>query len=373
MASPRPPLADRFPDFPWDLLAPAKARASAHPGGLVDLSMGTPVDPVPAVVQAALASASNAPGYPLTQGTPAFRDAVTEWLHAEAAVSAAVTPAVLPTIGLKEAVASLATLLGLGPGDAVVVPELAYPTYEVGAISVGARVIRSDDVAAWADDDSVGLVWVNSPANPTGRVLSAEHLRTVVAAARRIGAVVASDECYLDLWWQGQRPPSVLATDVCGDDITGVLALHSLSKRSNLAGYRVGSISGDSALVSQLLAARKHLGLIVPAPNLAAAAAAYCDRESVDAQRERYRRRRDELMPALAAAGFRVDHSEASLFIWATAGEDCWASVDRLAGIGLLVAPGVFYGPAGGEHVRIALTASDSAVASAAQRLLTLN
>ena len=373
MASPRTPLADRFPDFPWDLLAPAKARAAAHPDGLIDLSMGTPVDPVPAPVQAALAAASNAPGYPLTQGTPDFRGAVSDWLHAEAGVSADASSAVLPTIGLKEAVASLPTLLGLGPQDAVVVPELAYPTYEVGAIAAGARVIRADDLGSWAHDDSVGLVWVNSPANPTGRVLSVQQLRDVVSAARRIGAVVASDECYLDLWWQGQRPPSALSSDVCGADVSGVLALHSLSKRSNLAGYRVGSISGDPALVSRLLAARKHLGLIVPAPNLAAAAAAYRDRASVDAQRERYRRRRDVLIPALVSAGFRIDHSEASLFIWATAGEDCWASVDRLADIGLLVAPGVFYGPAGGHHVRIALTATDSAVASAAQRLRSLS
>lgn len=369
MSSPRPPLAARLPDFPWDTLEPAKRLATQHPGGIIDLSIGTPVDDVPPSVQAALAAAANSPGYPRTEGTPAFREAVARWLTEACGVSDYPAGDVLPTLGLKEAVAWLPFLLGLGPDDTVVIPELAYPTYEVGALAAGTRIIRTDDVEAWAGDNSVALVWVNSPANPTGRILVAEQLRAVVAAARRLNAVVASDECYLDLWWSGPRPVSVLADAVCAGDRTGVLALHSLSKRSNLAGYRVGSVTGDPNLVRRLLAARKHLGLIVPAPTLAAAAQAYADVDSVTLQRERYRRRRDTLLAALAVAGFTMEHSEGSLFIWATAGEDCWQSVHRLAALGVLVAPGSFYGPSGRRHVRIALTASDDAFAEAARRL----
>lgn len=362
-------MAQLLPDFPWDLLIPAKQRAAAHPDGLIDLSMGTPVDDVPGTVQAALIEAVNAPGYPETRGTPQFRQAVAHWLATECEVSNLTADAVIPTIGLKEAVSLLPMLLGLGPGDTVVVPDLAYPTYEVGALAVGARVRRTDDVSEWQADESVALVWVNSPSNPTGRVLSVEELRSARVAATRLGAVLASDECYLDLWWQGERPASVLADAVCGGNHSGLLALHSLSKRSNLAGYRVGSISGDASLVSVVLAARKHLGLMVPVPNLAAATAAYEDADSVVRQRERYRARRELLIPALTAAGLQIEHSEASLFIWARGQQDCWTTVNRLAEVGVLVAPGEFYGPAGGHYVRVALTAADDAVGQAAQRL----
>lgn len=369
MASLRSPLADALPDFPWDQLTSAKQRASTHPDGVIDLSMGTPVDDVPASVQAALIAAANAPGYPVTQGTPQFRQAVATWLATQCGVSGLTADAVIPTIGLKEAVALLPTLLGIGPSATVVIPELAYPTYEVSALAAGANVLRTDDIEAWQENESVALVWLNSPSNPTGRVLSVETLRAARIAAARLGAVLASDECYLDLWWEGVRPSSVLADAVCDGDHTGLLALHSLSKRSNLAGYRVGSVSGDATLVADLLAARKHLGLMVPVPNLAAATAAYLDDASVVGQRERYRARRDLLIPALAAAGLQVEHSEASLFIWAHGERECWSTVNQLAEIGVLVAPGEFYGPAGARHVRVALTATDDAIARAAARL----
>ncbi|NDB18600.1 MAG: succinyldiaminopimelate transaminase [Actinobacteria bacterium] len=369
MRSHRSALAARLPDFPWDTLAPATQTAAKHPEGIIDLSMGTPVDDVPTSVQQALAATANAPGYPRTEGTPQFREAVSDWLIAECGVSGCAPSSIIPTAGLKEAVASLPLLLGLGAEHSVVVPELAYPTYEVGAIAAGARVIRASSIDDWAHDESVALVWVNSPSNPTGRILAADELRATVEAARRLGAVVASDECYLDLWWSGERPVSVLSDAVCAGDHHSLLALHSLSKRSNLAGYRVGSIAGDPAIVRELLAARKHLGLIVASPNLAAATAAYLDRESVAQQRERYRQRRDLLLPALAAAGLRVEHSEGSLFLWATEGVDGWTTVDRLADLGILVAPGSFYGPAGSHHVRIALTTTDEQIANASRRL----
>ncbi len=356
-----------LPDFPWDLLAPHKRRAAAHPDGLVDLSIGTPVDETPALVRDALAAASDAPGYPLTAGTPGFRAAAAGWLERRHGVSGLDPAALLPTIGSKELVALLPLLLGAGPGDRVVLPELAYPTYEVGIRLAGAEPVRADGLLA-AGPGPVRLVWVNSPANPTGRVLPADHLRKVVDWARERGAVVVSDECYLDFGWDAE-PVSVLHPSVRGVSLDGLLAVHSLSKRSNLAGYRAGFVAGDPALVASLLAVRRHAGLIVPAPVLAAATAAYGDDLHVDEQRARYAARRAMLRPALEAAGFTVEHSEAGLYLWVTRGSDCWADVAALAALGILVAPGTFYGPAGGRHVRVALTATDERVAAAAARL----
>lgn len=318
-------------------------------------------------MRAALAAAADAPGYPLTAGTPAFRAAAAGWLERRHGVTGLDPAAVLPTIGSKELVALLPLLLRLGPGDRVVLPEIAYPTYEVGVRLAGAEAVRADGLVA-TGPAPVKLVWVNSPANPTGRVLPAGHLRKVVDWARERGAVVVSDECYLDFGWEAE-PVSVLHPEVSGGDPTGLLAVHSLSKRSNLAGYRAGFVAGDPRLVAALLEVRKHAGLIVPAPVQAAAAAAYADDAHVAEQRERYARRRAALRPALQRAGFAVEHSEAGLYLWATRGEDCWSTVDSLAAQGVLVAPGAFYGPAGERHVRVALTATDERVAAAVARL----
>nr|WP_239075668.1 succinyldiaminopimelate transaminase [Planosporangium flavigriseum] len=345
-------------------MEPAKARAAAHPEGLVDLSVGTPVDPVPPQVRAALAEASDAPGYPLTAGSPRLREAIAEWVSRSCGVSGGF--GVLPTIGSKELVAWLPTLLGIGPGDVVMIPSVCYPTYEVGARMVGATVVRSDSLLA-SGPARVKLVWVNSPSNPTGAVLPAEHLRKIVDWARERGAVVASDECYLPLSWEAE-PVSILS--VCDGDPSGVLAVHSLSKRSNLAGYRAGFVAGDPALVRELLAVRKHAGMIVPAPVQAAMVAALTDESHVAEQRERYGRRRERLRQALTSAGFTIDHSEAGLYLWCTRGEDSWATVDWLAERGILAAPGEFYGPAGSRHVRIALTATDERVDAAVARLV---
>ncbi|MFI5494914.1 succinyldiaminopimelate transaminase [Actinoplanes sp. NPDC051859] len=359
-------LSAALPDFPWDLLEPAKAIAAGHPGGIVDLSVGTPVDPVPAVIRAALAAAADAPGYPLTAGTPALRTAIGQWVRAACATSG--DPAVLPTIGSKELVAWLPTLLGIGPGNVVVIPRICYPTYEAGARLAGAEVVRSDSLTALGPDRRVRLVWINSPSNPTGQVLPVAHLRKVVEWARERGVLVASDECYLSLGWE-QTPVSVLADEVCGGDYTGVLAVHSLSKRSNLAGYRAGFVAGDPAVVAELLAVRKHGGMIVPAPVQAAMIAALGDESHVVEQRDRYAARREALRAALVGAGLVIEHSEAGLYLWATRGEDCWKTVDWLAERGILAAPGAFYGPAAAQHIRVALTATDERVAAAAARL----
>ena len=274
----------------------------------------------------------------------------------------------LPTIGSKELVAWLPTLLGLGPEHTVVVPRVAYPTYDVGARIAGCRVVVADATTALGPGP-VDLVWVNSPSNPTGQVLGVEHLAKVVAWARERGAVVASDECYAELAWEGQPVPSVLDPAVCGGSHEGLLAVYSLSKQSNLAGYRAAFVAGDPALVGRLLEVRKHAGMIVPAPVQAATVAALGDDEHVARQREVYRARREVLRTALRDNGFRIDHSAAGLYLWATRDEDCWDTVAWLAQRGVLVAPGSFYGEAGRRHVRIALTATDLAIGAVPERL----
>lgn len=359
--------ARRLPQFPWDRLGAAKATAQAHPGGLVDLSVGTPVDDVPELIQEALAASANAPGYPATHGTPGLRAAAADWLRRRAGV--VVDPvAVLPVLGTKELVASLPLLLGLQSGDRIVVPELAYPTYDIGARLCGAETVAADSLVALGPA-AVSLVWLNSPSNPTGRVLPPEHLRKVVDWARSRGTVVASDECYLELGWD-EQPTSLLHPDVCGGSHEGLLALHSLSKRSNLAGYRAGFVAGDTDLVASLLEARRHLGLMMPSPVQNAMTAALGDDEHVVAQRARYRSRRDVLKSVLSDAGFRVDHSEAGLYLWATRSEPCWETVDWFAAFGILVAPGDFYGTSGANHVRVALTATDERIAAAGERIV---
>jgi succinyldiaminopimelate transaminase len=356
-------LSAALPDFPWDLLQPAKQVAAGHPDGIVDLSIGTPVDPVPPLIRAALAEAADAPGYPLTAGTPALRAAIADWLARTCGATG--RPGVLPTIGSKELVAWLPTLLGLGAGDTVVVPELAYPTYEVGALLARAEVVRSDSTAALGPR-RVALVWVNSPSNPTGRVLPPEHLRKVVDWARERGTVVASDECYLSL---SDGATSILHPEVCGGSAEGLLAVHSMSKSSGLAGYRAGFITGDPALVASLLEVRKHAGMIVPRPVQAAMEAAAADDEGVAAQAAVYAARRTRLRAALESYGMAIEHSEAGLYLWATDGRPCREVVHELAGLGVLVAPGEFYGPAGGRHVRVALTATDERIDAAVDRL----
>jgi succinyldiaminopimelate transaminase len=358
--------ADALPTFPWDTIEQFKATALAHPDGIVDLSVGAPVDPVPMPIRNALADAADAPGYPQTHGTAALRSAYAAWLDRAHGVT--VDPAaVLPTIGSKELVASLPAQLGFGPGDTVVIPELAYPTYEVGVRMAGADLVRADSLTA-IGPGRVAMIWLNSPSNPTGKVLPPEHLAKVVSWARSRGVVVASDECYLDLGWDAM-PMSILHPDVCGGDTSGLLALHSLSKRSNLAGYRLGFVSGDPRLVSRLLEVRKHLGHIVPTPVQAAGVAALTDDAPVLVQRSRYLSRRAVLADAFARAGFAVEESAGGLYLWCTRDEPALESVAFLAARGILVAPGTFYGPTGARHIRAALTATDERIAAAAVRL----
>lgn len=360
-------VSDRLPAFPWDKLEPYKKTAAAHADGIVDLSVGTPVDPVPELIRHALVDAADSPGYPTVWGTPALRDAITGWLRGRLGASAAEHRNVLPVVGSKELVAWLPTQLGLGAGDKVAYPRLAYPTYEVGARLCGAEAVVYDDPTA-LDPAGVKLLWLNSPSNPTGKVIAKDELVRIVAWAREHGILLFSDECYLELGWEAE-PVSVLHDDVCGGSYEGIVAVHSLSKRSNLAGYRAAFVAGDADVLGELLEIRKHGGMMTPAPVQAATVAALGDDRHVEEQRARYAARRAALRAALEAHGFRVEHSEASLYLWVTRDEPCWDTVAHLAELGILVAPGDFYGEAGARFVRVAFTATDERVEAAVKRL----
>lgn len=360
-----------LPDYPWDQMTPFAERARAHAGGIVDLSIGSPVDETPDVIRTALAAATDAHAYPQTAGTPELRQAIIEWYARRRGVTGLTEANVLPTIGSKELVALLPFMLGIGEGDTVVHPRASYPTYAIGAAIAGATALASDDPAEWPE--SARLVWLNSPGNPDGRVLSVAELAAAVARARELDAVIVSDECYAELGWEApwdaQRIPSILDPRVIGDSRHNVIAIYSLSKQSNMAGYRAAFAAGCSRLLGRLLTVRKHAGLMLPAPLQEAMIAALGDDGHVAEQRERYRARRAVLVPALTAAGFRVDHSEAGLYLWATAGVDAWESIGALADRGILAGPGHFYGDFYPDHVRFSLTATDERIDAAAERL----
>lgn len=357
----------QLPDYPWDTMAPFRAQAAEHPDGIVDLAIGSPIDPTPEFVRDALAEASDAHGYPLTIGTVELRDAIVNWLSRRRGATGLGHEHVLPTIGSKELVAWLPFMLGLGVGDVVVHPRAAYPTYEIGAVLAGATSFASDDPAEWPE--RTRLVWLNSPGNPDGRVLNVAELRAAVARARELGAVIVNDECYAELQWTVDEVPSILDPRVTDGNIESVLMIYSLSKQSNMAGYRGAFVAGDASAIERLSVVRKHAGMMLPAPLQHAMVAALGDDAHVAEQRERYQARRDVLKPALEAAGFRVDFSDAGLYLWATEGRDAWESIERLASLGIVGGPGHFYGVHFPNHVRLSITASDERIAAAAERL----
>ncbi|PZO67945.1 MAG: succinyldiaminopimelate transaminase [Kocuria palustris] len=371
-----------LPEYPWESVAPYRRIAAEHSEGTVDLSIGTPVDPTPLVVQDALAAASDAPGYPTTHGTPALREAIARWYDRRRGVPGLDPEQIMPTVGSKELVAWLPLLLGLRAGDVVVRPSAAYPTYDIGAQLAGAEHVAADDLDELPQDvlERVRLIWLNSPGNPTGAVADVEAMRATVERARELGAVVASDECYAELGWGewdreegGQAVPSVLDPRVSGGDLTGLLSVYSLSKQSNLAGYRAAFVAGGAQIVAGLVNSRKHAGMIVPAPVQAAMRAALDDDAHVVAQKALYRARRERLRSAVEAFGLSIEHSEAGLYLWCRrdgcSAQDTWDLVREFAELGIVVGPGVFYGDAAAGFIRIALTASDERIDAAVARL----
>lgn len=355
-----------LPDFPWDSLAEARAEAARH-APVIDLSIGTPVDPCPSTAMEAMIAAANHPGYPPAMGGPELEAAMADWW---ARRRGARPSAIIPTIGSKEMVALLPAFLGLGEGTRVLMPERAYPTYEVGARLSGATPIAIDPAADPATFPDADLLWINSPGNPDGHVLDAEQLRAIIAWARANAVIVASDECYAEIVPDGAQPtPSLLSSDVCGGDDTGLLALYSMSKQSNLAGYRAAMIAGDAQLLGPIREARRHAGFMLPGPVIAAMIAVLRDEEHVEAQRASYARRRQVLESAVAAAGLQTDpETKAGLYLWLAApGHDAWEIVSALAARGIIVAPGTFYDCS--DRVRMSLTASDELIDLAAERL----
>ena len=335
-----------LPEYPWQKLKPYRELAAKHPEGAIDLSVGNPIDPTPQVIQDALDGASNSPGYPTTWGDVSARQAVADWYARRRKSPGFTADQVLLTIGSKEFISWLPIMLGVGPGDAVVQPKLAYTAYEVGAAFAGAEIFVGDEPSEWPS--STKLIWLNSPGNPNGAVHSVEFLKA------------ALERAYI---------PCMLDPEVTGGDVTNVLSIYSLSKQSNLAGYRAAFAAGDEKLIKGLVNLRMHSGMMVPMPVQKAIAVALGDDEHVAKQKEIYRKRRDVLLPALVAYGFEVQDSEAGLYLWVTKGQNCWDTISELAQLGIVAVPGEFYGEAGKNFVRFSITATDQEVLEAANRL----
>ncbi|CAB4773399.1 unannotated protein [freshwater metagenome] len=352
-------MRKQLPDFPWDALAPYADKARAHAAGIIDLSQGTPVDSTPELIQSALRASSDSPRYPVTAGTKELQESIRNWAINHLGATGDFD--LLPVIGSKELVAWLPTILEI---KKVIYPEVAYPTYLVGALLAQSQPIAVGVAAeSWPSAD---FAWINTPGNPTGRVHSESEIRAAIKWARNNDAVLVCDECYID--FGDTTTPTSLLKYTDGDN-SNILVVHSLSKRSSMAGYRGAFLIGDAKLIAQIREVRKHAGMMVPLPIQNAMVAALSDEKHVQEQRERYNARRAVLAPALQEAGFQIDDSAAGLYLWCTRSEDAWKSVEWLANLGILATPGVFYGPKGASHIRVAMTATDSQIADAAARI----
>lgn len=359
------------PPYPYDRLRRLEPIAAAHDGGIVDCSIGTPMDPPPREVVDALGSSGTERGYPPSIGTAPLRDAWARWMHRRFSID--VDPVSIGAcIGTKEFVGTLPHLLSLrDPSrDTVLYPAVAYPTYEMGATLARLRAVPVPpapggglDLDAIDPSDAARalVLWVNSPSNPTGAL---DDLGAAAAWGRAHGVAVASDECYVEFTWDGP------GRTILEHGVDGVLAVHSLSKRSNLAGVRVGAYAGDPDLVGYLHEVRKHLGMMVPGPAQAAAVVALDDDHHVVVQRERYQRRLARLAEVIGRwAGIDVPLPSGGFYLWIPV-DDGWAFAERLAADGgVLVSPGEFYGPHGAGYVRVAAVQPDDRVELVATRL----
>ncbi|HTZ09405.1 MAG TPA: aminotransferase class I/II-fold pyridoxal phosphate-dependent enzyme, partial [Acidimicrobiales bacterium] len=371
------------PPYPYDRLAVAARRAAEHEGGAVDLSVGTPCDPPPPAAVAALGASGTERGYPPSVGSAALRRSVADWV--ERRFGARLDPAqVAACVGTKEFVASAAWSLSLRtPGrDTVLAPAVAYPTYAMGAALARCRAVAVPErpeggldlgAVAEADAERALCLWVNSPANPTGAL---SDLAAAAAWGRGRAVPVLSDECYAEFTWAG-APATVV-----GSGTEGVVAVHSLSKRSNLAGVRVGAYAGDGELVEYLAEVRKHAGLMVPGPVQAAAVAAWDDDGHVEVQRRRYRRRLERLSEILRGAGLDAAVPAGAFYLWvpvpawavaegrARGRGGAWVLTEALAEAGgVVVSPGEFYGDGAAGHVRVAAVQPDERIELVARRL----
>lgn len=360
------------PPYPYDRLDELKELAERHPGGCVDLSIGTPVDPPPAAVVAALANSDSERGYPPSIGTEAVRSAASRWMRRRLGVDVAAADLAV-CVGTKEFVATLPQWLKLRTParDTVLYPEIAYPTYEMGAILAGCRAVAVPvdehwriDLTAISEADAARALclWVNTPGNPAGGL---DDLPAAAAWGRAHAVPVFSDECYVEYTWQGPR------RTILSEGTTGLVAVHSLSKRSNFAGGRLGFYAGDPELVHYLREVRKHVGMMVPGPVQAAGVAALDDDAHVDAQREVYRSRLELGQEVFARLGIEAPLPGGGFYLWVPApGGDAWALTERFAReAGALISPGEFYGAAGKTHVRVAMVQPDDKLRMMAARV----
>lgn len=362
------------PPYPYDRLGPLLARAEELPGGVVDCSVGTPFDPPPAFVAAAMADPGSARSYPASAGTAAYRGAAAGWLRRRFGAEVPVDQ-IAACIGTKELVAGLPHWLRLRTPDrdTVLYPAVSYPSYAMGATLAGCRAVPVPVDDQWrlrldavdpADVDRALCLWVNSPGNPAGGL---DDLAAAASWGRERGVLILSDECYAEFTW-AEPPRTILEHGT-----TGVLAVHSLSKRSNFAGARIGFYAGDAELVAYLAELRKHAGFMAPGPVQAAGALAWADDAHVDEQRQRYRERLDLMVNGLRSAGVDATPPQGSFYLWVPApGGDAWALAERLAAsAGLLVSPGEFYGASAASHVRIAVVQPLDRLELALERLRT--
>jgi succinyldiaminopimelate transaminase len=370
------------PVYPYDKLAALSQLADAQEGGVVDLSVGTPCDPPPARVLEALANSGTERGYPSSIGTAEYRDAASAWMARRFAIDTTEV-AVAACVGTKEFVSGLPHWLHLRTPqrDTVLCPQLAYPTYEMGAILARCRAVavaeRADgsmDLSSIAPEDAARALclWVNSPGNPAGQL---EDLGAAAAWGRSHAVPVFSDECYVEFTWRGK------ASTILEHGPAGVVAVHSLSKRSNLAGLRAGFYAGDPELVAYLSRLRQHAGFMVPGPVQHAGAVALDDDSHVERQRARYLGRLERFAEVLSASGISATVPEGSFYLWvpvpgrvvaqSESGQSPgWALTSWLVVHGgVLVSPGDTYGVAGTGHVRVALVQSDDRLELVARRL----
>jgi succinyldiaminopimelate transaminase len=354
------------PPYPYDRLDEISAIAARHDGGAVDLSIGTPCDPAPDAVLAALCAGDTARGYPPSIGTKAFRTAAADWIQRRLGAPVDPDAELAACVGTKEFVASLPQYLKLrDPSrDTVLYPAISYPTYEMGATLAGLRAVPYLTLADIDERDAARAlaIWVNSPANPSGEL---HDLPAAAAWGRERNVPVISDECYAEFTWSG-APTTILR-----EGTQGVLAVHSLSKRDNFAGARIGFYAGDPDLVHYLREVRKHAGLMPPGPVQAAAVVALGDDEHVEVQRDRYRKRLHRLVEVLAAAGYPAQLPAGAFYLWVAApGGDAWTMARELAAAaGIVVSPGEFYGPHGAGFIRVAAVQPDDRIEVAARRV----
>jgi len=359
------------PPYPYDRLDAFQKIAASHEGGIVDLSIGTPCDPPPAAVLAALGGSGSERGYPASIGSEALRRSIARWMGRRFAIDVPVSR-IAACIGTKEFVATTPQYMKLRrPNrDTVLYPAVAYPTYEMGATLAGLRAVpvgvtsegKLDLASISADDASRALMlWVNSPSNPTGAL---DDLGAAAAWGRTHNVPVFSDECYTEFTW------ATSSQSILQHGLDGVIAVHSLSKRSNLAGVRVGFYAGDAEIVEYLKEVRKHAGFMVPGPAQAAGVAALDDDDHVASQRDRYRWRLEFMAQTLTKwSGIDISMPDGGFYLWFDAA-DAWDFTERLAHEGgALVSPGDFYGTGGSHHVRVAVVQPDALLHTVARRL----